>query len=408
MKILLSAYACEPDKGSEPGVGWNWANEIAKLKHSVVVLTRKNNRKSIESFYLHNKKPNNLNFIYYDVPKWIAWWKKGGRGVRLYYFLWQVGAFFVARSEHRHLKFEQVQHITFVSLRQPSFMGLLGIPFIFGPLAGGDKAPMSLRKGFSLFGKLRDRLRDLANFLVRYDPWMHLSFSTADKILVTSLESKKLVPSVYRSKVSLQLAIGVKVDGKSTIDNKATRKPGESLRLLYVGRFDYLKGLSLALKALHIASQQVDMALTFVGSGPEKGRLESMVIDLSLSDRVTWVDWVPQTQLAEIYRAHDVFVFPSLRDSGGMVVLEAMAEGLPVICLNLGGPGVITTKDCGFCIEAIDRSEVDVVEALSEALKLFAGDPGTLKCLSAGAVARSNEMTWARAVGNVYLAANKE
>ena len=150
MKILLSAYACEPNKGSEPGLGWNWAREIAR-NHEAWVLTRANNRPSIEDTLRKGSIPS-LHFVYYDLPDGVKSWKKGQRGVHLYYLLWQWGAYRTAKKVHKQVRFDLVHHITFVSVRQPSFMGLLGIPFIFGPVAGGERAPWRLRIGYGLKG----------------------------------------------------------------------------------------------------------------------------------------------------------------------------------------------------------------------------------------------------------------
>lgn len=110
LKILLSAYACEPGKGSEPGVGWNWALSLARRGHQVWVLTRSNNRAAIEQAVAEGKQPElvKLNWLYYDVPKWASWWKKGGRGVHLYYFLWQWGAYLFAKKIHQSVVFENI------------------------------------------------------------------------------------------------------------------------------------------------------------------------------------------------------------------------------------------------------------------------------------------------------------
>ena len=90
--FLMSAYACEPGEGSEPGVGWNWAIELAK-KHNVIVITRENNRGKIEAKYSKKQYPN-LVFYYCDVPRCLSFWKKGQKGVHLYYFLnFQFGKF---------------------------------------------------------------------------------------------------------------------------------------------------------------------------------------------------------------------------------------------------------------------------------------------------------------------------
>ena len=102
LRILISAYACEPRKGSEPGIGWQWALAHAAAGHEVWVLTRANNRAAIEDALQHHPSPG-LHFVYHDLPRWMRWWKRGGRGVRLYYLLWQWGAYRLARILCREL-----------------------------------------------------------------------------------------------------------------------------------------------------------------------------------------------------------------------------------------------------------------------------------------------------------------
>ena len=93
MKLLISAYACEPGLGSEPGVGWNCVRQAARF-HEVWVLTRKNNREPIENA-LKTVPLENVHFAYFDLPRWARFWKRGTRGLHLYYYLWQIGAYLV-------------------------------------------------------------------------------------------------------------------------------------------------------------------------------------------------------------------------------------------------------------------------------------------------------------------------
>lgn len=129
LNVLLSAYACEPGKGSEPGIGWRWARNLADSGHKVWVLTRANNRPAIE-LALAAQPLHGVEFAYYDLPRWACWWKRGGRGVHLYYYLWQWGAYKTARRLQRKQRFDLVHHITFGVFRQPSFMAFLDAPFI--------------------------------------------------------------------------------------------------------------------------------------------------------------------------------------------------------------------------------------------------------------------------------------
>src|SRR4051812_41404394 len=98
MKILLSAYACEPNKGSEPGVGWNWALALSERGYNVHVLTRSNNREAIERVRM--RPDSRLTFYYYDLPQRLRFWKHWPGGIYLYYLWWQIGAYSVARKLH--------------------------------------------------------------------------------------------------------------------------------------------------------------------------------------------------------------------------------------------------------------------------------------------------------------------
>lgn len=392
MKILLSAYACEPGKGSEPEVGWNWVIELSEMGHEVWVLTRANNRPAIEAALSQQPRPH-LHFIYFDLPGWLCFWKKGRTGVHLYYLLWQMGAFFLAWRHHSRIGFEQVRHVTFVSVRQPSLMGLLGIPFFFGPVAGGERAPYPLRKSFPWHGWVKDCFRDLMNALIWLDPLMHLTFATATHIAVTSQETQKLLPVWYRKKSSIHLAIGI----SAPICSVPTLPPdnNKTFKILYVGNLLYLKGIHLGLWAFSkLKKVSPNVHFTLIGNGPDAAWLKTMAEELKIHESVTWVDRMSREKLWEEYARHDVLLFPSLRDSGGMVVLEALACGRPVVCLDLGGPGVIMDDSCGYKISVHHRSETDVVRQLSLSLYQLAQDKERTAKLTHAAISRAKEFSW--------------
>ena len=184
-RILLSAYACEPGKGSEPEVGWMWATELAAAGHEVWVITRAANRAAIEASAEPRRLPS-LHLVYFDLPDWLRRWKHGDRGVHWYYALWQWGAYRIARRLTRRIQFDRVHHVTFVGLRAPSFMGLLGLPFVLGPVSGGECVPRPLRDGMSPAARLREWLRDLANRATRLDPLMRHTFRKAERILLAT------------------------------------------------------------------------------------------------------------------------------------------------------------------------------------------------------------------------------
>lgn len=394
--LLLSAYACEPHKGSEPAVGWQWALESARLGHEVWVITRRNNEPFIRQALEQSPQPN-LRFVFYDLPAGLRKWKRGSRGIHLYYLLWQWGAYLEAKALAKRISFDWVHHVTFVSIRQPSFMGLLGIPFIFGPVAGGESAPFSLRKGYPLKGWLRDLARDVLNLGVRFDPFMHLTFRKAQHILATSEQTRALIPRAYWPKSQVQLAIGI----ESPTQEKGVRPEGN--RFLYVGNLLYLKGMHLGLQAFaRLLEPCPEARLTMVGSGPEEGRLRALAEKLGIAHAIDWRPWMERAEVLKLYSQHHALLFPSLHDSGGMVVLEALTHGLPVVCLDLGGPGVIVDETCGKVIRTQGRSEHQVVADLAQAMAQLASDEQEWARCSDGAWQRAKQHQWRSIVASTY------
>lgn len=403
-RILLSAYACEPGKGSEAEVGWMWATELEAAGHEVWVITREANRGAIESVPTPRSKPG-LHFVYYDLPRWMRKWKHGGRGVHWYYALWQWGAYRLARRLVNTLQFDCVQHVTFVGLRAPSFMGRLGLPFVLGPVSGGECVPPLLRKEFSNSARLREAVRDAANRLVKADPTMREGFRCADRILVATAESRALVPRAFQEKCEVQLGIGLSREYLGWTGLRHKSRDGE-LRLLYAGRLLEWKGVDLALRALReLKDHGVPAAFTIVGAGPAERSLKTLAAELDVSDAVRWVPWVPQADLHEHYYEHDVLLFPSLRDSGGMVVLEALAHGLPVVCTDLGGPGAIVNERCGRVVATAGLTSAETVAELGRLLLELSRDRVLLNKLSRAARSRAWQFDFQKVVTQLHPAA---
>jgi glycosyltransferase involved in cell wall biosynthesis len=397
MKLLLSAYACEPNKGSEPGVGWNWALALLRQGYEVHVMTRSNNRAGIESAL--RAQNLDLNVAYYDLPGWARAWKHLPGGIYFYYLLWQVGVYRLAKRLHSAEKFDCVHHVTFASFRQPSFMGKLGIPFLFGPVGGGETMPAQFRSGISWPARVAEAVRDLGNSLLVCDPFMRFTFSSAHTIACTTGETLARIPRPFRLKCIVQPTIGINQWEIASAGQAPILRP----HFLFIGRLLYWKGLHLVLRALAGVRQSVPhVQLKIIGDGSDRAWLSSIAQKAGVADLVEWIQAKPQDEIRHEYRNSLAFVFPSLHDSGGMVVLEALAAGLPVLCLDLGGPGTIVTPACGILVKSGEASEASVIESLAKAMTLLATDASYRARLSAGAVARAQDMTWDAAAQALY------
>jgi glycosyltransferase involved in cell wall biosynthesis len=368
--VLVSAYACEPGKGSEPGSGWNWVCQISRF-HECWVITRENHRDAIEESLAANPMPR-AHFIYYDLPKWARVWKKGQRGVRTYYYLWQIGSYWLARKLFRKVDFDLVHHVTFGSYWLPSFLPLLPAPFLWGPVGGAESAPRSFRKSFSFRGQCYEVFRDAARRMGELDPFVRMTAKRAHAGLAVTPQTADRLRALGCQCVSLSSQLGLTREDLLRLGRIPPRR-ANPFRVLSLGRFLHWKGFELGLRAFakfHERCPQSEYWL--IGDGPERKRWERLVDDLGLRDSVVLWHTLPRPQVFEKMAECDVLMHPSLHDSGGWVTVEAMGAGLPVICLDLGGPALQVTDVTGIKIPA--SSPEQVVSDLAGALERISRD----------------------------------
>jgi glycosyltransferase involved in cell wall biosynthesis len=218
-------------------------------------------------------------------------------------------------------------------------------------------------------------------------------------IFARTADTKNLLSPPLRAKTYVQMELGVMPTqiGAPRPVRQAPRK------LLYAGRLLYWKGVHIAVEAMaQLVANMPDAQLTIVGNGPEEARLKTEIAQRGLGANITFVSWMPQEQFLHLYDTHDLFVFPSLHDSTGWVVLESFCKGLPVACLNLGGPKDIVTPKCGIIVDTQGLDTSGVAARLAEELRVLLADPERLAALSVGAVARAGEFLLRDQVQRLY------
>jgi glycosyltransferase involved in cell wall biosynthesis len=408
MRVLLAAYACEPEKGSEPGVGWNWVGQIARF-HEVWVITRANNQDSIKQSLAKRPLPN-VHWVYFDLPRWARFWKRESRGIHLYYFLWQLGAYFLARKLHRQVGFDLVHHVTLVNYWMPSFLALLPPPFVWGPVGGGESTPRSFWRSLSLRGKVYEALRDLARRVSELNPLLRLPARRSAIGLATTAETARRLRAIGCRNVSLSSEAGLTADEMLQLSSLPFRE-NDIFRVVSVGNLLHLKGFELGLRAFARFQQRFPAAeYWIIGDGPERKRLERLTRELDLSDKVTFMGAVPRREVFGKLAECDVLLHPALHDSGGWVCLEAMAAGRPVICLDLGGPATRVTNDSGIKVPA--TSPQQAVSDLAAAMTRLADDPALrFRLAQTGRQRVAEKFDWdqkGNRMANLYAALKKD
>ena len=406
MKVLMIAFSCGPGRGSEPGVGWNMALETARLGHDVLVLTQTEFQEDIERELAAGKVPENLRFDIF-TPGWLERVREAGLKCRLpslvwplVSLLWQFYALFRARRRYKQAGFDLVHHVTFATIRQPTLLTQLGLPTVIGPLGGGDRVPMTLRKSFPWGPWIKELVRDIYNVGLRADPITRSAFRHAKLILLRTEASLVAVPPRYRNKVHINVGTGIAQMAEAKV---LPRRSGEPFRLLYAGNLLYLKGMHLGLRALARArAQGTNATLTIAGGGPARRDLEQLARELDIAAHVTWCGELPRQKLLGMYSDHHAFLFPSLRDAAPTVVMEAWAHGPPVICLALGGPARMVDESCGRIVAVSNRNEGECVAALAAEIVALAENEGLRLSLGHGAIVRYRECLWPKTVAALY------
>lgn len=384
MRVLLSAYACLPNAGTEPGNGWNWAIHLAERDIDVHVLTVVEGRDRIEE-YRRDHPNSRIQFSYVRVPT-----KRFKECSGMHYALWQWCAVKVAKALQKTERFDIAHHVTYGSIHVPSQLWRVGIPVVFGPVGGGQTAPPSMLMHFGA-AKRSERLRTMLTKALPYSPFHRMWLRKMSAILATNRDTLELIRSMGRADAKLQFDAALPesfLASRPRLFCDLTRP----LRLLWVGTMHPRKALPLTLDIL--ANVRYPSTLTIIGNGIGSATLNEMIKERNLSERVIWTGKrLPWADVREAYLEHDAMLFTSLRDSCACQLLEAMALGLPVITLDLHGARDLVPDDAGIKVPLSAPNEIvrDVAMAVDCYAKL-SGSDRTKMSIVGWEFARS--MTW--------------
>lgn len=395
LKILILAYCVDKADTSEAQMAYNW---IYRLSHHAELWVVTTGSRLHEQCGLEDLP--NVHLVTLRPRFSFKWTGAFDRVVHPGY----VEFYFRAKSAIADILSSQdidlCHHLTPQAVRMPSPFHSVGCRYIVGPVHGGLPAPAVMNELEGREG-LYFSMRGLDGFRSRHDPWLKNTYSNADAIVISAPYMNAVPPLQLCSRRILIPGTAVELPSEFNHHDRI----GQSVRFMYAGRLVPSKGVELLIEAL-ARCKKPGSVLSMYGTGEYESHYRNLAKERALTDRITWFGHVRQEEIYEQRLRFDAFVFPSLKEPAGIAPLEAMAAGLPVICVDAGGPGYAVTDESGIRVPLSSKDEM--VENLAAAMDLIAGDCALRRRLGRNARLRvEQEFTW-DAVSNKMVALYRE
>ncbi len=400
LKVLVAAYACSPYHGTEFGVGWGWSNAISKY-HDVHVITADFHRADIER--ASRERPElfvRLNFFYVQHRPWHYAPTKGWsliegsflKPIMNYaYGLWQRDAYKLARKLHEENKFDLAHQLTYVGFRFPGHLWKLDIPFVWGPIGGLENTPWKFLPGLGFSGCVYYAGRNIVNSLQKkFLSGPKKAFCKGRGGIIAATEGiRKEILRWYGEESDVICEIG---PPSTTAADHSVRAPGEPLRISWSGQHLPGKALPLLLEAMKMLPVNIDWRLDILGNGPCRKKWQRLALKLGINTRCAWHGFIPRAEAIKIVHDSHIFVITSLKDLTSTVLLEALSQGVPVVCPDHCGFSSVVTDDCGVKVPVISPGQIK--SDLAAAITRLDRDENERQRLAAGALTRTDVFSW--------------
>lgn len=354
-KIFVSAYACEPGLGSEIGVGWHWVLEMSKY-FDLWVLTRKSNQKNIEEWLAQNPCEHKINFVYFDLPKKLRFWKKGLRGVRTYYVLWQKLTNRTVKKTMSDNGIEIYHLLTYGNALWPVSSYGQKQQFIWGPTTVGSFVSKEFTQHYGFKNRIKESLQRLMAKTLKYNCGFERRCKDAKLILCKTEQTSKSISEKYCSKAVVFTDVAVELFDTSQYPRK---KNDDIVRYLSVGRLESWRGFDLLIEAFAKAvKQNENLHLDILGKGNDKERLLLMIKKLGITNYITLTGEVSMKEYYQYMADCDVVVNPTLKEGAVTTAFDSMSFKKPLICIDTGGYTRYFNNEYAVVLDRSDRDTI--------------------------------------------------
>jgi len=395
VKVLVSAFACSPYRGSEPGVGWGWVKAISEY-HDLWVLTGRQFEGEIEQeLTLRPKLRERIHFQFIARKRWLLLEKIWPPAYLWTYQLWQKEAYRLAVQLHREIGFDLVHQLTYVGFRVPGYLWQLGVPFVWGPIGGLENTPWRLLPMMGLRGAVYYGARNIVNSLHKRFlglPKRAFAKAAASGAIIAATEgTRREIRRWYGCDSRVICEIG---PPEQIATDCSVRSDGSPLRLAWSGLHEPGKALPLLLGALARLRPEVKWQLDILGDGPCTPTWKRLAQRLGMDSRCAWHGWLLRDKAVSIVHNSHAFVITSIKDLTSTVLLEALSQGVPVVCLDHCGFRDVVTDECGIRIPI--QTPQQVIRDMADAIGMIWQRESWRRELAMRALHRVRAFSWVK------------
>ena len=423
LKILINAYACCPNMGSEQGMGWNWISNIAKTCEVFVVTESEyenvNSRlaENCKQYGITKEQCDRMHF--YFVPAGETeeesakirsmCWNQGTWSFYLKYAKWQEKALAIARNiidelEKSGSKIDIMHQLNMAGFREPGMLykinderirqGRKKIPLIWGPMTGYGSIPFPFMLSgglkFTAFYSLKNTLNLLQLIM---QPRVRKMVKYSDKLIAATPEMKNGIDKFYNVDIEHINETGCVIKNDETSFVKTFSKEG--FKVLWVGRFMYTKQLEIALKVMGQLTDLKNLEFHIVGKGFTEEKTQAMrakAVEYGAEKICHWHGQIPNSEVHKLMQESDIFFFTSIFEATSTVILEAIQNGLPIVCFDRCGFGPIVDETIGMKIPC--KSPKQAVRDFVTVINCLYHHREVLPSMSANCKSKRQELSW--------------
>ncbi len=392
LSILVNAYACSPNMGSEPGMAWNWCVNLASYCE-LHIITEGEFRDKIEAVLPTLPQGRNMHFYYNPVSEEVRrmCWNQGDWRFYKHYREWQWRTYEIAKEIMRCTHIDILHQLNMIGFREPGYLWKIeNVPFVWGPIGGLMQFPTAYLRGAGLWQAVFNRIKNVINvWQIKHDKRVASALHRASVLVSSIPDSANAIKRWHHLDSIVIPETGCEIIEEA--GNKGFSREG--LDVIWVGKFDFRKRLDIALKALK-ATKNKSIHLNVFGTGTEKQIEEArkMSTQMGLDNQVSWMGAVTNEQVKKSMNESDVFLFTSISEETSTVVLEAISQCLPVVCFDTCGMAYVINESVGRKITLTNPSQS--AEDFAKVLSELANDKTRLEEMSSNCALRAKELSW--------------